>query len=63
MKLQLNTTNFNFFSFLFFFFAIIVRFCSFRIFLQGFQSGFANELKGVNVLFMQSDGGLTQMNR
>ncbi|PRD28150.1 UNVERIFIED_CONTAM: 5-oxoprolinase [Trichonephila clavipes] len=29
---------------------------------SNFASGFANELKGVNVLFMQSDGGLTPMN-
>lgn len=31
--------------------------------LQGFSGGFKNNLKDVNVLFMQSDGGLTQMNR
>lgn len=31
-------------------------------YLKGFSSGFKNNLKGVNVLFMQSDGGLTQMN-
>ncbi|CAK9830305.1 OPLAH [Anthophora retusa] len=31
-------------------------------YLQGFSSGFKDELKGVNVLFMQSDGGLTPMN-
>ncbi|XP_029033691.2 5-oxoprolinase [Osmia bicornis bicornis] len=30
-------------------------------YLQGFSSGFKNKLKGVNVLFMQSDGGLTPM--
>lgn len=30
-------------------------------YLQGFCSGFKNELDGVNVLFMQSDGGLTPM--
>lgn len=29
--------------------------------LQGFASGFKDNLKGVNVLFMQSDGGLTPM--
>ncbi|XP_017878802.1 5-oxoprolinase isoform X2 [Ceratina calcarata] len=31
-------------------------------YLQGFVSGFKDNLKGVNVLFMQSDGGLTAMN-
>ncbi|XP_053980363.1 5-oxoprolinase [Hylaeus volcanicus] len=31
-------------------------------YLQGFSSGFKDELKNVNVLFMQSDGGLTPMN-
>ena len=31
-------------------------------YLQGFSSGFKDKLKGVNVLFMQSDGGLTPMN-
>ncbi|XP_033225027.1 5-oxoprolinase isoform X2 [Belonocnema kinseyi] len=31
-------------------------------YLQGFSSGFKDNLKGVNVLFMQSDGGLTPMN-
>jgi len=31
--------------------------------LQGFASGFKGELKGVNVLFMQSDGGLTPAER
>ncbi|XP_017766336.1 PREDICTED: 5-oxoprolinase [Eufriesea mexicana] len=30
-------------------------------YLQGFSSGFKDKLKGVNVLFMQSDGGLTPM--
>ncbi|XP_045604599.1 5-oxoprolinase [Procambarus clarkii] len=34
-----------------------------RSYLKGFSAGFKNHLKGVNVLFMQSDGGLTQMNR
>lgn len=29
---------------------------------QSFISGFKNNLSGVNVLFMQSDGGLTPMN-
>ena len=33
-----------------------VDFCA-----DGFASGFKNELAGVNVLFMQSDGGLTPM--
>jgi len=32
-------------------------------YLQGFCSGFKNELEGVNVLFMQSDGGLTPMDK
>ncbi|XP_012343287.1 5-oxoprolinase isoform X1 [Apis florea] len=31
-------------------------------YLRGFSSGFKDELKDVNVLFMQSDGGLTPMN-
>ncbi|KZC09871.1 5-oxoprolinase [Dufourea novaeangliae] len=31
-------------------------------YLEGFASGFKDKLKGVNVLFMQSDGGLTPMN-
>ncbi|XP_050573300.1 5-oxoprolinase [Bombus affinis] len=31
-------------------------------YLQGFSSGFKDKLKEVNVLFMQSDGGLTPMN-
>ncbi|RXG71494.1 5-oxoprolinase [Armadillidium vulgare] len=31
-------------------------------YLEGFRSGFVDELRNVNVLFMQSDGGLTQMN-
>nr|XP_031842230.1 5-oxoprolinase [Nomia melanderi] len=31
-------------------------------YLEGFSSGFKDKLKGVNVLFMQSDGGLTPMN-
>ncbi|EFN85192.1 5-oxoprolinase [Harpegnathos saltator] len=31
-------------------------------YLQGFSSGFKDNLNGVNVLFMQSDGGLTSMN-
>ena len=30
-------------------------------YLEGFASGFKDDLKGVNVLFMQSDGGLTPM--
>ncbi|XP_018907256.2 5-oxoprolinase isoform X2 [Bemisia tabaci] len=30
-------------------------------YVQGFASGFKDNLKGVNVLFMQSDGGLTPM--
>uniref|UniRef100_A0A1B6LIT0 5-oxoprolinase n=3 Tax=Graphocephala atropunctata TaxID=36148 RepID=A0A1B6LIT0_9HEMI len=30
-------------------------------YIQGFASGFKDNLKGVNVLFMQSDGGLTPM--
>ncbi|XP_043474758.1 5-oxoprolinase [Leptopilina heterotoma] len=30
-------------------------------YLEGFSSGFKENLKGVNVLFMQSDGGLTPM--
>jgi len=30
-------------------------------YLDGFSSGFANDLRGANVLFMQSDGGLTPM--
>ena len=30
-------------------------------YLQGFSAGFANQLDGVNVQFMQSDGGLTPM--
>ncbi|XP_012276506.1 5-oxoprolinase [Orussus abietinus] len=30
-------------------------------YLKGFASGFKENLKGVNVLFMQSDGGLTPM--
>ncbi len=30
-------------------------------YLQGFASGFKDNLKDVNVLFMQSDGGLTPM--
>lgn len=34
-----------------------------RSYVKGFSSGFKNRLKGVNVLFMQSDGGLTQMER
>ncbi|KAL1131593.1 hypothetical protein AAG570_011207 [Ranatra chinensis] len=32
-------------------------------YVQGFASGFKDDLKGVNVLFMQSDGGLTPMDR
>lgn len=31
-------------------------------FFQSFSAGFKNNLKDVNVLFMQSDGGLTPMN-
>lgn len=34
-----------------------------KAYLKGFSGGFKNNLKDVNVLFMQSDGGLTQMNR
>ena len=30
-------------------------------YLEGFSSGFKNDLEGVKVLFMQSDGGLTPM--
>lgn len=30
-------------------------------YLESFKSGFQNQLEGVDVLFMQSDGGLTQM--
>lgn len=30
-------------------------------YIQGFSSGFENELKSTKVLFMQSDGGLTPM--
>jgi N-methylhydantoinase A/oxoprolinase/acetone carboxylase beta subunit len=29
---------------------------------QSFSAGFKNNLKDVNVMFMQSDGGLTAMN-
>uniref|UniRef100_A0A1A9WNB0 5-oxoprolinase n=1 Tax=Glossina brevipalpis TaxID=37001 RepID=A0A1A9WNB0_9MUSC len=32
-------------------------------YLNSFKSGFVNELKGVEVLFMQSDGGLTQIDK
>ncbi|CAF97977.1 unnamed protein product, partial [Tetraodon nigroviridis] len=32
-------------------------------YLEGFTSGFKGGLKGVNVLFMQSDGGLTPMDQ
>ena len=32
-----------------------------NFYLGGFSSGFVNDLKGANVLFMQSDGGLTPM--
>ncbi|XP_025416669.1 5-oxoprolinase isoform X2 [Sipha flava] len=31
-------------------------------YVEGFASGFKNNLKDVNILFMQSDGGLTPMN-
>ena len=31
-------------------------------YLDGFASGFVNNLDGVKVAFMQSDGGLTPMN-
>lgn len=31
-------------------------------YVQGFASGFKNNLEGTKVLFMQSDGGLTPMN-
>ena len=34
---------------------------SIRQYLEGFSSGFMNDLEGVKVLFMQSDGGLTPM--
>lgn len=30
-------------------------------YLRGFAEGFAGGLRGANVLFMQSDGGLTPM--
>lgn len=30
-------------------------------YLEGFTAGFKNKLAGVDVLFMQSDGGLTKM--
>ncbi|KPJ14025.1 5-oxoprolinase [Papilio machaon] len=33
-----------------------------REYVKGFADGFTNGLKGSNVLFMQSDGGLTPMN-
>ncbi|XP_018407362.1 PREDICTED: 5-oxoprolinase [Cyphomyrmex costatus] len=33
-----------------------------KSYVQAFSSGFKDNLKGVNVLFMQSDGGLTPMN-
>ncbi|XP_013144758.1 PREDICTED: 5-oxoprolinase [Papilio polytes] len=33
-----------------------------REYVKGFANGFTNGLKGSNVLFMQSDGGLTPMN-
>ncbi|XP_059473428.1 5-oxoprolinase [Neocloeon triangulifer] len=32
-----------------------------QTYLKGFASGFKDDLKGVNVLFMQSDGGLSPM--
>ncbi|KAK9498449.1 hypothetical protein O3M35_003084 [Rhynocoris fuscipes] len=32
-------------------------------YVKSFASGFTDDLKGVNVLFMQSDGGLTPMNQ
>lgn len=32
-------------------------------YLSSFKSGFVDELRGVDVLFMQSDGGLTEMGR
>lgn len=32
-----------------------------KAYLKGFCSGFKDQLRGVNVLFMQSDGGLTRM--
>ncbi|XP_031780579.1 5-oxoprolinase [Nasonia vitripennis] len=32
-----------------------------KTYLKGFSKGFKDNLKGVNVLFMQSDGGLTPM--
>lgn len=32
-------------------------------YVEGFASGFANSLEGVQVLFMRSDGGLTPMDR
>ncbi|XP_071530389.1 5-oxoprolinase isoform X1 [Panulirus ornatus] len=34
-----------------------------KSYLEGFSSGFKNHLQGVNVLFMQSDGGLIEMDR
>lgn len=34
-----------------------------RKYLESFSRGFKDDLKGVNVLFMQSDGGLTPMGR
>ena len=34
---------------------------SIKQYLEGFSSGFSNDLQGVKVLFMQSDGGLTPM--
>uniref|UniRef100_A0A1A9UYG5 5-oxoprolinase n=1 Tax=Glossina austeni TaxID=7395 RepID=A0A1A9UYG5_GLOAU len=32
-------------------------------YLNSFKSGFADQLKGIEVLFMQSDGGLTQIDK
>lgn len=34
-----------------------------RRYLSGFAEGFSDKLENTNVLFMQSDGGLTPMNR
>ena len=46
-----------------FYFVILVfrNIRNFFYFSKGFCSGFRNQLEGVNVLFMQSDGGLTPM--
>lgn len=48
----------------FFFFLKIFTFVkTFIGFFQCFVAGFKNQLQGVNVLFMQSDGGLTPMDK